>query len=175
MFVTELDTFVRKFHQLWNDGLTAHLDLDTHAGYAWVGLRVRLGQVPGPPHQQLFPQQVHRKVERPARQRRRDGRAAANSENTKNTEAEPTEVVVEKVPDVFKVQEETFDGKVSKIAEEATTDDNVVEGLIDEVCSDKEYTLKAFVRSNEDPTIPQFDGTFDEEVSYTFLSDFHYI
>ena len=71
------------------------------------------------------------------------------------------------------MQEETFDGKVSKIAEEATTDDNVVEGLIDEVCSDKEYTLKAIVRSNEDPTIPQFDGTFDEEVSYTFLSDFH--
>ena len=43
MFVTELDNFVRKFHQLWNDGLTAHLDLDTHAGTAWVGLRVQLG------------------------------------------------------------------------------------------------------------------------------------
>ena len=47
---TELDTFVKKFHQLWHDGITAHLDLDTHAGDAWVGLRVRLGQVPGPVH-----------------------------------------------------------------------------------------------------------------------------
>ena len=65
MFITELDTFVRKFHQLWNDGLTAHLDLDTHVGNAWVGLRVQLGQVPGPPHQQVqpFPQQVQRKAE----------------------------------------------------------------------------------------------------------------
>ena len=102
MLVTELDTFVRKFHQLWNDGLTAHLDLDTHGGYAWVGLRVQLGQVSGPPHQQLFPQQVHRNVESPARQRRRARRAAAHSEKTKNTEAEPTEVVVEKVQMLYK-------------------------------------------------------------------------
>ena len=50
MSITELDTFVRKFHQLWNDGFTAHLDMDTHAGNAWVGLRVNLGQVPGPVH-----------------------------------------------------------------------------------------------------------------------------
>ena len=30
MFVTELDSFVYKFHQLWNAGHSAHLDLDTH-------------------------------------------------------------------------------------------------------------------------------------------------
>ena len=45
MAVTEVDSFVRKFHQLWKAGLTAHLDLDTHAGNAWVGLRVQLGHV----------------------------------------------------------------------------------------------------------------------------------
>ena len=28
MFMTEVETFVKKFHQLWNDGVTAHLDLD---------------------------------------------------------------------------------------------------------------------------------------------------
>ena len=57
---TELDTFIHKFHQLWQAGLTAHLDLDTHAGNAWVGLRVQLGhQVPGPPHQhQVHPHQA---------------------------------------------------------------------------------------------------------------------
>ena len=73
MFIKELDTFVRKFHQLWNDGVTAHLDLDTHAGNAWVGLRVQLGQVTGPPHQQVqpSPQQVHRKLESLSRQRLR--------------------------------------------------------------------------------------------------------
>ena len=46
MVATELDTFVLKFHQLWKAGHTAHLDLDTCAGNAWVGLRVQLGHVP---------------------------------------------------------------------------------------------------------------------------------
>ena len=46
MFVTELDTFIQKFHQLWQAGVTAHLDLDTHAGQAWVGLKVMLGSGP---------------------------------------------------------------------------------------------------------------------------------
>ena len=55
MAVTEVDSFVRKFHQLWKAGLTAHLDLDTHAGGAWVGLRVQLGHVPGPLHHQVKP------------------------------------------------------------------------------------------------------------------------
>ena len=83
MFVTtELDTFVRKFHQLWNNGVTAHLDLDTHAGNAWVGLRVQLGQVPGPPHKPVH-QQVHRKGDSSARQRRCARRAAAKLKMTK--------------------------------------------------------------------------------------------
>ena len=55
MLVTELDTFVHKFHQLWNAGYNAHLDLDTRAGVAWVGLRVQLGHVPGPLHHQVPP------------------------------------------------------------------------------------------------------------------------
>ena len=50
MLMTELDTFITKFHQLWRAGHTAHLDLDTHAGEAWVGLRVQLGPAPGPEH-----------------------------------------------------------------------------------------------------------------------------
>ena len=131
MFITELDTFVRKFHQLWNDGLTAHLDLDTHAGNAWVGLWVQLGQVPGPPHNQVqpFPQQVHRKVESPSRQRRRARRAAARAENKTNTEAveveevqkekETHEEVAEKVADFVEVE---VDGKASENAEGAFTD-----------------------------------------------------
>ena len=180
MFVTELDTFVRKFHQLWNDGLTAHLDLDTHAGNAWVGLRVQLGQVPGPPHQP-FPQQVQRKVESPARERRRARRAAAKAENAQKTETaveaaevenekETTEIVDENSPDV---EVSDRDGKVSDIAEVASTDENLIEGLIDEVCSDKEYRTKAIANVNEGSIIPQVDGTFDQEVVYTFVSDFH--
>ena len=43
MFSEELDSFLKMFHQLRKAGRTAHLDVDTHAGQAWVGLRVMLG------------------------------------------------------------------------------------------------------------------------------------
>ena len=79
MFVTELDTFVLKFHQLWNAGYNAHLDLDTHAGYAWVGLRVQLGQAPGPLHHRAPPPPFaynQKKAESQSRQRRRARRSA---------------------------------------------------------------------------------------------------
>ena len=42
---SEFDTFFSKFHQLRRRGFTAHLDLDTHAGKAWVGLRVKVSNV----------------------------------------------------------------------------------------------------------------------------------
>ena len=67
-----MDNFVKKFHQLWKAGVTAHLDLDAHAGRAWVGLRVQLGEVPAG--------QVHRPPHRhrgPAYQRRQEKRKAA--------------------------------------------------------------------------------------------------
>ena len=43
------------FHQLWKAGDTAHLDLDTHAGQAWIGLRTPLGYF-GQPRQ--YPSQT---------------------------------------------------------------------------------------------------------------------
>ena len=79
MLVTELDTFIQKFHQLWYAGYNAHLDLDTRAGVAWVGLRVQLGHVPGPFHHQVnppFSKNLKKKTESPSRQRRRARRAA---------------------------------------------------------------------------------------------------
>ena len=85
MFVTEFDSFVKKFHQLWEAGLTAHLDADTHAGKAWVGIRVQLGHVPGPamqPH-------VHRRG--PAYQRRRERRQAARAAVEGAEKASPTD------------------------------------------------------------------------------------
>ena len=78
MAVTEVDTFVRKFYQLWNACLTAHLDLDTHARNVWVGLRLQLGHdVPGPLHHQTHPtNQVFGRVS-PSRESRRARRLAA--------------------------------------------------------------------------------------------------
>ena len=82
MSVTELDSFVYKFHKLWKAGLTAHLDIDAHAGKAWVGLRVQLGHVPGPaPHQVYpsFPKTSHHLCRGPAHQRRQERRQAART------------------------------------------------------------------------------------------------
>ena len=41
------------------------------------------------------------------------------------------------------------------------------------MCSDKEYRFNTIEKFNEDSSIPQVDGTYDSEVMYTFLSDFH--
>ena len=81
----ELDNFVLKFHQLRSQGFTAHLELDTHAGQAWVGLKVMLGNV----------QQQHKPNPKPSRNRspsyfrRQEKRkaaraAAAESQTTHN-------------------------------------------------------------------------------------------
>ena len=42
MYVTELDSFVQKFQQLWKAGVNAHLDVNTHAGKAWVTFEYNL-------------------------------------------------------------------------------------------------------------------------------------
>ena len=102
--VSELDSFIRKFKELWKSGVGAHLDIDTHAGEAWVGLRVRLGHVPGPPHHVKLPRKTR---DSPSRQRRRARRAAARQRDA--------EEAIDDVGD-------------SPEAEEATTDEEVVNG-----------------------------------------------
>ena len=67
------------------------------------------------------------------------------------------------------MHEETVVRKVSEVAVEATAAD-VIYNLDDEVCSEEEYTKKQKVTGS---AIPQVDGTFDEEVVFTFVSDFH--
>ena len=55
----ELESFLGKFNQLWRAGASAKLDLETHAGQAWVGLRVHLGQAS--PHH-VHPDQQNKKT-----------------------------------------------------------------------------------------------------------------
>ena len=90
----EIHSFVEKFHQLWNAGFSAHLDVDTHAGEAWVGLRVNLGHARGG-HQ---PEQGHLasfypKQESSSRQRRRARRAAARSVQENESKVSTVEAV----------------------------------------------------------------------------------
>ena len=141
--MTEVETFVKKFHQLWNDGVTAHLDLDTHGGEAWVGLRVHLGgQVPGPLHRPVHPfqQEVPRK-ESPSRQRRRARRAAARQahvERTSDAEAVEASEVVQQT-----IEEQTAAANAVYAAVEDTAKELAVEAngdpVIDEFCSNVEY------------------------------------
>ena len=91
MAIQDLDSFLLKFRHLWHCGLDAHLDVDTHAGEAWVGLRVRIGQSRTPP----FQSQTHVKTksrESPSRLRRRARRAASRQEKTDENQIETENV-----------------------------------------------------------------------------------
>ena len=52
MFHEELSSFLQKFQQLRLAGQTAHLDIDTFAGKAWVCIRVMLSDNAPVYHQQ---------------------------------------------------------------------------------------------------------------------------
>ena len=99
MHVTEMDTFVQKFNQLWRDGFTAHLDLDSHAGNAWIGLQVQLGPAPlAPihhPYQHVTPSPRYRRG--PSYRRRLDKRREARSQAAPSSS--PTEEVSDDQPD----------------------------------------------------------------------------
>ena len=73
----EIDSFVGKFRQLWRAGLDVHLDLNAHAGNAWVGIKLNLGQ-PKSTQQQC---EILKKRYSPSRIRRRERRAASRQDN----------------------------------------------------------------------------------------------
>ena len=114
MCVTELDNFVKKFHQLWKAGVTAHLDLDAHAGRAWVGLQVQLGEVPAgqvhhPPHQ-------HRGPDYQRRQERRKAARASSTADVGNLAAEASKTLATEESD------ENLEEIEGQPAEQAKTD-----------------------------------------------------
>ena len=87
MSKSELENFVNKFHQLRQAGYTAHLDVDTHAGQSWVGLRVMLGPAP----MKYAQKKQHRSPSYLRRQERRKAARAADAESqTVNAEEAQT-------------------------------------------------------------------------------------
>ena len=85
----ELDNFILKFHQLRRSGFTAHLDIDTHAGQAWVGLRLMLGPV----HQEK--QSKAKKHRSPSYLRRLEKRKLARSAASPNKGTEEVSTAVD--------------------------------------------------------------------------------
>ena len=73
----ELSNFVKKFLQLKKAGATAHLDVDTRAGEAWVRLSVQLSHVPKPRRRS------------PSYYRRKERRRAAAEEAARQSSDKP--------------------------------------------------------------------------------------
>lgn len=110
---SELDSFIRKFHQLWSAGYSAHLDVGTTAGQAWVGLRVQLG-AENSNQGTFFPHPKPKKRFGPSRIRRRNRRAAARA--AMNADDINTEEVV-----TFQEPSESHPPKpTEEVAKEAT-------------------------------------------------------
>ena len=138
MVPSEVESFVRKFQQLWKDGFTAHLDLDTHAGKAWVGLRVQL--------ENSFSKPVGN-----ARQRRRDRRAAARAAENADKNDANKENAVEMTGDIGEIENTNVD------TENVETENVSLEDVIEKANAAEESTLPADVSEMED-----IDGKADQ-------------
>ena len=112
MLDAELKSFIQKFKQLRGAGLTAHLDLDTHAGQAWVGLRVMLNPV------KLETNEKPYKYRSPSYFRRQERRKAARTQSA----AERSQFL----DDAAKVQETKNNTNAAKatVVESSKVDEN---------------------------------------------------
>ena len=153
MALSELDTFVLKFKQLWKSGQDAHLDLESHAGKAWVGLRLRLGEEPGPSQK---PSKLPKATSSPSRDRRRLRRAAERVKVFDN-EHEAEEASTQN-DEKDKVAEEVLEPKVEN-REAAVEAENEEQELVNQV-SEEQNDL-ALLTSEEPPE--KVNGNNSEE------------
>ena len=154
MVTTELVSFIQKFYRLWSDGHTAHLDLDTCAGKAWVGLRVQLGHAPGPLHQQQF--HFRKKSFGPSRQRQRKRRAAARLNIEHPEEACDPTVVVEETTETDNAQSQnTVEKDRSSIDMNTNIEVEAVEALTEnkEVLDSSNIAEEVIEKSNVNEVI----------------------
>ena len=163
MFDEEFNSFLSKFHQLRSAGLTAHLDLDTHAGKTWIGLRVILGT----DQNQNVPKVKRRSPSYFRRQERRKAARATDDpdlvggntaeEATNNTKKdEKAEKALIEVQNNDKSEEDLASSSASdqnvKVAEEASFECE----LCDFVSNRKNGV--AVHMSRKHPNIEQLDG-----------------
>ena len=149
MAATELDTIICKFHQLWNAGLNAHLDVKTHNGIAWVTLHLDLGHDLGPLYSDPQPQHIpiqsaacvgarlHRRQRRAAARRQADGKTNKKAEKTNLEDNETIKTatvseVTDKVCDdnFYNNGYETYENDdefINEISVEAEGEDNLNE------------------------------------------------
>ena len=130
MAATEIDSFIQKFTNLWKSGLDAHLDIDTHAGQAWVGLRVGLGGGPNLLHevQQHQAEKATKANSSPSRLRRRARRESARKVKASEAIQEPNVTEVGNYAD----KSESVETKDDKAAEAVIVEETeVIENIAD--------------------------------------------
>ena len=179
MFNTEFDNFVRKFFQLRQAGLTAHLDVDTQAGQVRVALSVELGagHAPGqqPPRRSRSPSYYRRQVRRKA-DREAAGRTSNTDESVPKAPAGEAEARGEDVPgssageaaaQTEDVPEETPAAEVEVRDEETQTimaNSRIFEA--DSEFSEKEYgELYASIGWKESYRVGNFEGIIIEAIA----------
>ena len=108
--MSELENFIQKFKQLRGAGLTAHLDLDTHAGQAWVGLRVMLNPV-------KLTKEKPQKYRSPSYFRRQERRKAARIQSAAEKSQFPESAAIVQDTKTNTNAEEATVGEPSKVDE----------------------------------------------------------
>ena len=181
MHGTELHSFIFKFHQLWKAGVTAHLDLDTHAGQAWVGLRVHLGhghQHGAQPKPRRNPAYYRRQ------ERRKAAKAAASTPTSVITPAEKAvgtfEVAVNTAETVTERAEKNLEEHIEN-AEKAISDTNSRNAEKAPSCDfcEKTFVSVQDLKRHEEKKhnncsaspIPQMDGEDDSCLNCSLKSD----
>ena len=159
MFESELNSFLNKFHQLRKSGATAHLDVDTYAGQAWVGLRVMLDSIQHPP----APSQRHRS---PSYYRRQERRRAARQSSD-----ESDQVVAENA--ATEDNEGIGSSTTEKNAEVASKVENDFECEICDFRSNRRTGLKVHM-SRKHATIEQLDGNMTMPIEDHLDEEFEY-
>ena len=109
MLDAELKSFIKKFKQLRGAGLTAHLDLDTHAGQAWVGLRVMLNPV------KLKTNEKPQKYRSPSYFRRQERRKAAKTQSAAEKSQFPESAAKVQETETTTYAEEATEGSQIKL------------------------------------------------------------
>ena len=150
MASNEIDSFVKKYKVLCQAGRTASLNFSSNAGKVSVILRVELGVLEEGPK---LPPNPSRNG--PARQRRRERRAAERVAKAEEAEAalsveeqEVLEMAVKAIKEVNVPEKGLTDVESETVQDVSAKATKAFElEVVDEVCNDSEFELKA----NDEP------------------------
>ena len=134
---------------LWE---SAHLNIDTQTGEAWVGLRVRLGHAP---HQKAFHDLPRNKVTRdsPSRQRRRAKRAAEREQvNADQTIVVAAEEAVN-TEAVENIADNPLNEEIHAQVTEVQAEEASIEEFVTEVVASNEVTAQVEAETAEEQEI----------------------